>query len=112
MNLNQATKHGIRALLVLAHRGRPLTGHQLHHELQIGHAVLQNVMNKLAHAGIVESKRGTGGGFCLAKPAARISLYDIVTALQPFRAEKPPWYKILAVVMKALDGISLEEVGK
>ena len=42
----------------------------------------QKLVGRLAAAGLVESARGTGGGFRLARPAAAISLADIVEAVE------------------------------
>jgi Rrf2 family protein len=111
MNLNRITKHGIRALLVLA-RGGSFSSVDLETELQVSRPVIQKAMQALVRAGLVNSQRGTGGGFKLAKPPSRITLYDAVNALQGFTPEKPPWYKIMALVMQALDGVSLAEMGK
>ena len=42
----------------------------------------QKVMQQLARAGLLSSVRGTGGGFKLARPAACISLADIIEAIE------------------------------
>ena len=42
----------------------------------------QKLVGRLAAAGLVESARGTGGGFRLARPASAISLADIVEAVE------------------------------
>jgi Rrf2 family protein len=39
-------------------------------------------MQKLAHAGLLSSLRGTGGGFKLTRPAACITLADIIEAVE------------------------------
>lgn len=39
---------------------------------------LGKLLNLLSNSGLLESQKGFGGGFRLAKPAKRISLYDIV----------------------------------
>jgi Rrf2 family protein len=48
-------------------------------------AVPQNYLSKLlkqlARAGLLVSQKGLGGGFKLARPAAQISLFDIVAPL-------------------------------
>ena len=42
----------------------------------------QKLMGLLAGAGLLNSVRGAGGGFTLARPAADISLADIVEAVE------------------------------
>ena len=42
----------------------------------------QKLMGRLAAAGLLESARGQGGGFGLARPASLISLADIVEAVE------------------------------
>jgi Rrf2 family protein len=39
------------------------------------------VMIRLRHAGLVRSSRGPHGGYCLSRPAGKISLLDIVEAV-------------------------------
>lgn len=86
----------------------------------------QKLVSRLAAAGLVESARGTGGGFRLARPAAAISLADIVEAVEgPIRlttcadgdshdcvldhqcAVRPHWGVVNDAVRGALAGISL-----
>ena len=42
----------------------------------------QKLVSRLSAAGLLESARGTGGGFRLARPAAAITLADIVEAVE------------------------------
>ena len=42
----------------------------------------QKLVSRLSAAGLIESARGTGGGFRLARPAAAISLADIIEAVE------------------------------
>lgn len=43
---------------------------------------VQKLVSKLSAAGLIESARGTGGGFRLSRPPATISLADIVEAIE------------------------------
>jgi FeS assembly SUF system regulator len=43
---------------------------------------VQKLVSKLSAAGLIESTRGTGGGFRLARPPATITLADIVEAIE------------------------------
>ena len=42
---------------------------------------LLKLMKKLVSANVLKSKRGIGGGYCLARPAKEITLYDIIEAV-------------------------------
>jgi Rrf2 family protein len=42
----------------------------------------QKLMGQLAMSGLLTSVRGAGGGFALARPAAEISLADVVEAVE------------------------------
>lgn len=43
---------------------------------------VQKLVSRLSSAGLIESARGTGGGFRLSRPPASISLADIVEAIE------------------------------
>jgi FeS assembly SUF system regulator len=43
---------------------------------------VQKLVSRLSAAGLIESARGTGGGFRLARPPAAISMADIVEAVE------------------------------
>ncbi|GGO94464.1 SUF system Fe-S cluster assembly regulator [Stakelama pacifica] len=43
---------------------------------------VQKLVSKLSSAGLIESTRGTGGGFRLTRPPAAINLADIVEAIE------------------------------
>jgi Rrf2 family protein len=54
---------------------------------------LENILADLRHAGLVHSQRGTDGGHRLAKPAAEITVADVIRAvdgpLAAVRGERP-----------------------
>ncbi|MEN3342846.1 MAG: hypothetical protein V7644_2250 [Actinomycetota bacterium] len=43
---------------------------------------LENILAELKRAGIVDSRRGAAGGYLLARPAAEISLADVIRAVE------------------------------
>jgi len=43
---------------------------------------VQKLVSRLSASGLIESTRGTGGGFRLARPPASITLADIVEAIE------------------------------
>lgn len=44
---------------------------------------LVQILNDLRRAGLVESRRGQSGGYFLARPAAEITLRQVVEAVEP-----------------------------
>src|SRR5947209_5540184 len=46
---------------------------------------LSKVLNSLARAGLVTSHRGRGGGFQPAKPAALLSVLEVINAVDPLK---------------------------
>ena len=55
---------------------------QLAEETGLPPATVQKLVSKLAAAGLLRASRGAGGGLKLARPAAAISLADIVEAVE------------------------------
>ncbi len=43
---------------------------------------LAQILGKLRNHGLITSRRGNHGGYCLAHPPQEISLYDILTAVE------------------------------
>lgn len=88
---------------------------------------VQKLVSRLSGAGLIESTRGTGGGLRLARPAAAISLADIIEAIEgPIAMTacvddggrhdccieescrvKPHWNVVNGAVKGALRGVSL-----
>lgn len=56
---------------------------------QIPRKFLDNILAELRNAGFVNSRKGKGGGFCLAKPADEIILGNIIRALDGALAPIP-----------------------
>jgi Rrf2 family protein len=75
----------MRALIDLAAAGGTLIpAGQLADEQSIPGKALEAVMTNLRRAGLVQSLRGPNGGFSLARPAAEISLAEVVGVLSRF----------------------------
>jgi FeS assembly SUF system regulator len=55
---------------------------QLAEETGIPLPTVQKLVSKLSSAGLLRSARGAGGGFKLARPAAAVSLADIIEAIE------------------------------
>ncbi len=75
--------YGIRALVWMARaEDRSTTAAQIADEMEIPKGFLHQVLLGLRRAGIVASRTGRTGGYRLAKPAAEISVLEVMEALE------------------------------
>ena len=76
--------YSIRALLVLGALGADelLSADRLASRAKVAEPLLRKLLQKLVRAGIVESVKGTGGGFRLARAPRAISVLDIIEPVQ------------------------------
>lgn len=83
IKLNRLTDY---AVVVLTHMGRDLDRVQTTARLAEDSAVplptVSKLMKQLARAGLVTSRRGAAGGYVLSRPAAEISVAEVITALE------------------------------
>jgi len=70
------------AALLAGQRMRRLSAHEIAERIHVSEAHLAKVLQRLHKAGIVDSVRGRGGGFTLARPASRIRLLDVYEAIE------------------------------
>ncbi|MEU8632580.1 Rrf2 family transcriptional regulator [Amycolatopsis sp. NPDC048633] len=82
--MNQGVEWAMHVLLSLAWAGdeRPVPTAQLAGSYDLPQAYLHKQMQALARAGIVESLPGAHGGFLLARPPEKITLMDVVAAIE------------------------------
>ena len=83
MRVSAKTDYALRAAVELAaaEGGPPVKGERLATSQSIPLRFLENILLQLRHAGLVESRRGAEGGYRLARPAAEISLADVIRAI-------------------------------
>ena len=83
MRLTSFTDFGLRALMRMASEpNRAFSTADLADEFALSRNHLTKIMQRLAQAGIVTTRRGAGGGAVLAKPAVQVRLGDIVRLLE------------------------------
>lgn len=80
---SRSCEYGIQAVLYLARRGkkRSVLLREISDSLGIPHHFLSKVLQLLNRRGIVVSQKGSSGGFTLARALNRITLADIVQAI-------------------------------
>ena len=74
--------YALRAMLELAAAGDFVKGEQLATAQGIPQKFLESILIDLRHAELVTSRRGVEGGYALARPAAEISLADVIRAVE------------------------------
>ena len=83
MRISAKADYALRAAAELATAdGGPVKGEQLATAQQIPPKFLENILGDLRHAGLVRSQRGADGGYWLQRPAAEITLAEIVRAVE------------------------------
>ena len=83
MRLSTKGRYAVTAMLDLAiHEGKgPITLLDISQSQGISLSYLEQLFAKLRRDGLVEGVRGPGGGYRLAKPAAAVSIADIIAAV-------------------------------
>jgi len=83
MKITALEEYGLRCMMQLAHAASdtPVTGAQVAENEGLTADYAGKLLNLLTQAGLVSSVRGRNGGFVLARPAADITVADIVGAL-------------------------------
>ena len=84
MRISAKADYAVRAAVELAAApdDRPVKAERIATAQGIPHNFLENILGELRHAGIVRSQRGADGGFRLARPAAEITIADIIRAVE------------------------------
>jgi Rrf2 family protein len=75
--------YALRACAELAGAGEgPVKGDRISQAQEIPLKFLENILLDLKHAGLVQSQRGAEGGYWLAQPPEKISLADVIRAVE------------------------------
>ena len=83
MRVSAKVDYAVRAAAELAAAGEgPVKGEALAQAQGIPLKFLENILGELRHAGLVRSQRGAEGGYWLARPAAAITIADVIRAVE------------------------------
>ena len=130
MRVSAKTDYALRAAVELAAAAGngPVKGERLSTSQSIPLRFLENILLQLRHAGIVESRRGAEGGYRLARPAADITLADVIRAIDgplagvsgnrpetlDFQGRSEPlrevWVAVRASLRSVLEHVTLADV--
>jgi len=129
MRISARADYAVRAAVELAAAGEgPMKGEAIAQAQGIPLKFLENILGDLRHAGIVRSQRGADGGYWLARPADRISVADVIRAVEgPLASVRggPPeevayngaaeslarvWIAVRASLRSVVERVTLEDV--
>ena len=126
MRLSLQSQYAICGMFDLAYHGEegPVQVRVIGERQRIPGRFLEQIFQRLRKADLVRGKRGPGGGYVLARPAAEVTLRDIIEAvegpLEEALAFAPPpqdlplperpaflWPDLAVRIQDALDGVNL-----
>jgi len=132
MGLTRKGEYAIRGMVYLARQepGKLILINEIAETVNVPQSFLAKIFQNLTRLGMVRSSRGAGGGFALARPAAEISLRELVEAVEgpicPNRCVigagicarsasctvHPVWRRVQDQVRQILDGVNLAELSR
>lgn len=81
---SQTVEYALRAVVYLAAEAPAAkTTPEIAAATRVPREYLTKVLQGLARAGVVRTRRGVGGGVSLAKPPAELTILDVVNAVEP-----------------------------
>ena len=84
--LSQTVEYALRAVVTLASAdGKPMVTANLAKKTDVPMGYLYKVLQQLGRKDLVQSQRGSKGGFTLRKKPADITLLEIINAVDPFK---------------------------
>ena len=129
MNISTKSLYGLRAVILLAKENRVWSIKEIGEKEDISSDYLEKIFARLKKAGIVKAKRGSRGGYILARNPRDINMAQIVNSLEddsslvfcigerkincPMEKKciaKNAWEKIQNSLDSALKSVSLYEV--
>ncbi len=131
LRVSKLTDYATEVMAALADApARVHSAQELAERVRLELPTVSKLLKQLAHAGLVDSFRGVNGGYRLARASERISVADIVTAmegpigmtecsaqsglcgLEPHCGVRVNWQRINQAIAEALAGVSLADMLK
>ena len=129
MRISAKADYAVRAAIELArNEAGPTKGTAISDAQAIPLKFLENILIDMRHAGLVRSQRGAEGGYWLARPAAEISVADVIRAVEgplaSVRGERPEdieypegavtlqraWIAVRAALRSVAENVSLADL--
>jgi Rrf2 family protein len=134
LKINRQTDYAVRVVLALAKRGegaRLLTA-DIQQEMLIPKAFMTRIVAQLSRQGLLNTYPGREGGLMLPRPAAQITLRDVVDAFEgpillseclqvkgeddcPFQSHCPvrtKWGRVQVAMLREMASITFEDLAK
>jgi len=130
LELTRKGDYAIRGMLFLARQPDKKVSliSEIASEAEVPQSFLAKIFQNFTKIGLVRSARGVGGGFTLGRPADRITLFEIVEAVEgPIKPNvcvvadhacsfknsckvHPIWLKIRSDIKKTLSSVTLKDL--
>ncbi|WP_121708967.1 Rrf2 family transcriptional regulator [Streptomyces sp. E5N91] len=130
MRIPARAGYAVRAVLELAVRqdGSPVKAEDVAAVQDIPYKFLEGILGDLRRGGVVESRRGGGGGYRPARGASQITVADVIRAVDgpivSVRGERPTelvytgtagpllplWVALRANVRRILEGVTIADL--
>lgn len=123
MRITARVDYAILAVFELAlhAKGRRMQARELSEKQQIPLRFLEQILIQLKKAGLVESARGSNGGYMLAQQPDRISLAEIIAAVEgevtlidsrvnPSSVLSQVWKEIEQSLLSQLESVSVQDL--
>ncbi len=134
LRLNRQTDYAVRVVLALAKKpeGTRLPTATIQREMLIPHALMPRIVADLARAQLIKTFPGRDGGLTLPRPAAQITLRDVVEPFEgpillskclqvrgeddcPFQMNcpvRPKWGRVQVAMLREMAAISFEDLAR
>ena len=134
LKINRQTDYAVRVVLSLAQRGEGIRvpSAEIQQEMLIPQALMSRIVAQLAREGLVNTFPGRDGGLSLPRPAAQITLSDVVEAFEgpillseclqvkgeddcPFQSNCPihsKWGQVQVAMMREMASITFEDLAQ
>ena len=134
LKITRQTDYAVRVILALAKQGEGarLSSSEIQRDMLIPQALMPRIVAQLARMGLVNTFPGREGGLMLPRPAAQITLRDVVEAFEgpillseclqakgeddcPFQSHCPvrsKWGRVQVAMLREMAAISFESLAQ
>lgn len=82
LRISKLTDYAILVMVELAREGELLSAHALAERIGVEVTTASKVLKMLGGSGLLESFRGASGGYRVVRPAAEISVAEVIAAIE------------------------------